>query len=101
MVKVKSKKFGYSYECVIYDVVTVALGLRPRQGLAKVWVENETWESHFMFWEYERMKPHTSKWTPTFGIGVPMKSQIFKEQFQRSKLIILKKFLYHWKYFEM
>jgi hypothetical protein len=75
--------------------VTLALGLRPRQGLAKVWAENETWESHFMFWEYEGMNPHTSKWTPTLGIRVPMNSQIFKEQFQGSKLIILKKKLYH------
>ncbi len=30
-------------------VVTLALGLRPRQGLAKVWAKNDAWESHFMF----------------------------------------------------
>jgi hypothetical protein len=29
-------------------VATFALGLRPRLGLAKVWVESEAWESHFM-----------------------------------------------------
>jgi hypothetical protein len=30
-------------------VATLALGSRPRQGLAKVRAKNETWESHFMF----------------------------------------------------
>jgi hypothetical protein len=35
------------------------------------------------------------------GVGVPMESQIFKEGFQRSKLIGLKKYLYHRKFLEM
>jgi hypothetical protein len=29
-------------------VVTLALGLRPRQGLARVQAKREAWESHFM-----------------------------------------------------
>jgi hypothetical protein len=35
-------------------VTTLTLGSQPRQGLAKGWAKNETWESHFMFprmWE--------------------------------------------------
>jgi hypothetical protein len=38
-------------------VTTLALGLRSRQGLAKVWVKNEVRESHFMLlgvWESVR-----------------------------------------------
>jgi hypothetical protein len=38
------------------------------------------------------MNPHTPKWAPTLGIGVPMHSKTFKRQLQGSKLIE-KKFL--------
>ncbi len=31
-----------------FIVTTLALGLRPRQGLEKVWVKNEARESHFV-----------------------------------------------------
>jgi hypothetical protein len=27
------------------------------------------------------MNPHTPKWVPTLGVGIPMDSQIFREQF--------------------
>jgi hypothetical protein len=47
--------------------------------------------------ECEGVNPHTPNWTPTLGIGVPMDSWIFKGRFQRSKLIRLKSYLYHWK----
>jgi hypothetical protein len=30
------------------DVATLALGSQPKQGLVKVWVDNEARESHFM-----------------------------------------------------
>jgi hypothetical protein len=42
------------------------------------------------------MSPHTPKWIPTLGVGVPMNFQFFKEQFEGTKLIGLKSFLYHW-----
>jgi hypothetical protein len=29
-------------------VATLALGSRPKQGLAKVWAKKEAWESHLM-----------------------------------------------------
>jgi len=89
-------------EVVIKNVATLTLGLRPRQGLAKVWAKNEAQESHFMLlwvWksvgECERMNLHTSKWASTLGVGVPMDSQIFKEQLQNSKPMRLKSSLYH------
>jgi hypothetical protein len=28
--------------------VTLFLGFRPRQGLAKAWAKSEAWESHFI-----------------------------------------------------
>jgi hypothetical protein len=43
------------------------------------------------------MNPHTPKWTPTLGVGVPMDSWIFKGWLQGSKHIILGNSLYHWK----
>jgi hypothetical protein len=30
-------------------VATLALGSRPRQGLARLWAKREAWESHLMF----------------------------------------------------
>jgi hypothetical protein len=37
-----------AFESKKLSVVTLALGLQPRQRLAKVRAKNETWESHFM-----------------------------------------------------
>jgi hypothetical protein len=51
--------------------------------------------------ECEGMNPHTPKWAPTLGVGVPMDSRIFKGKFQRSKFIGRKSFLYHWKSFKI
>jgi len=47
--------------------------------------------------ECEGMNVHTLKWAPILGVGVPMDSQISKEQFKRPKSIGLKNSLYHWK----
>ncbi len=99
---------GANINGVIYDVFsrwyisivvsTLALGSRPKQGLAKVWAKNEAWESHSMLlgvWEsVKEWTLHTPKWTPTLRVGVPMDSQIFREQFQGSKPIRLKRSLY-------
>jgi len=46
----------------------------------------------------EGMSSHIPKWIPTLRVGVPMDSQIFKKQFEGSKLIVLKIFLYHWNF---
>jgi hypothetical protein len=89
-------------EVVTKNVAILTLGSRPKQGLAKVWAKSEAQESHFMLlgvWksvgECERMNPHTPKWAPTLGVGVPMDSQIFREQLQGSKPMRLKHSLYH------
>ncbi len=47
----------------------------------KVQAESATWESHLHSREYEGMNPHTPKWTPTLGVGMPMEFQIFFEVF--------------------
>jgi len=38
----------------------------------------------------EGINPHTPRWAPTLGVGVPMDFRIFRKQFQGSKLIELK-----------
>jgi hypothetical protein len=58
-------------------VATLALGLRPRQGLAKVWAKSEVQESHFMLpggWEYGRVgkiEPAHSQINSHFGSWSP------------------------------
>jgi hypothetical protein len=54
--------------------------------------------THLRVCESEGMSPHTPKWIPTLGVGNPMDYWIFRQQFERSKLIKLKSYLYHWKY---
>ncbi len=51
--------------------------------------------------ECEEIEPHTPKGTPILGVGVPMDSQMFKEQLQGSKPNGLTSDLYHWKAIEM
>jgi hypothetical protein len=43
------------------------------------------------------MNPHTPKGTPTLGVGVPVDFRIFRKWLQGSKLIGLRRSLYHWK----
>jgi hypothetical protein len=45
--------------------------------------------------ECERMNPHTPETTPTWGVGAPKDSRIFRERLQGSKPIGLKNSLYH------
>jgi hypothetical protein len=45
----------------------------------------------------EGMNPHTPKRTPTLEVGIPMDSQIYKEQLRVSKPIGSRSSLYHWK----
>jgi len=46
--------------------------------------------------KHEEMSPHTPKWVPTLGVGIPMDFQIFLKWFKGSKLIELKISLYYW-----
>jgi len=82
-------------------VTTLSLGLQPRQGTWKgVGWECNLWItltlSGVQMWENE---PIHSQMNSHFG--VPMDFQIFKEQFEKSKLIWLNSYLYQWKILEM
>ncbi len=85
------------------NVATLALGLRPRQGVARLQAkrkearesrqrhckgagQEEARESHHILpgvlesvREYEGVNPHTPKVTPTLGNGVPVDSQNFRK----------------------
>jgi hypothetical protein len=81
-----------------YFVATLALGLRPKQGPTKVWTKVSPGVTFHVLGsarECEGMNPHTPKWAPTLGVGVPMDSRIFKGWLQGSKLIGLRSSLYH------
>ncbi len=40
---------GSLVDCLTSPFTTLVLGSQPKQGLAKVWANNEAQESHFMF----------------------------------------------------
>jgi hypothetical protein len=64
-------------------VATLALGLQPRQGLAKVRAKSELGSHISCSRECKRVwgnEPHTPKWAPTLGVGVLMNSQIFRRR---------------------
>jgi hypothetical protein len=74
-------------------IMTLALGSWPRQGAWKgagrecnprVTFTLLGVRENVMEWT------HTPKWTPTLGVGIPMDSWIFTEQFDASKFIGLK-----------
>jgi hypothetical protein len=50
-------------------VVTLALGLRPRQGLARVRAKREAWESHFVLL---RVQKSVREWTLTLPRKLPL-----------------------------
>jgi hypothetical protein len=56
-------------------VATLALGLRPKQGLAKMRAKSESPRVTFYalgnVGKCEGMNPHTPKWTPTLGSWNP------------------------------
>ncbi len=56
----------------VYFVATLALvaalGLRPRQGLAKLWAKGEAWDSHLMLLEVQK---NVREWTLTLPSELP------------------------------
>ncbi len=52
----------------IVHVVTLALGLQPRQGLARLWAKREARESHLMF---PRVQNNVKEWTFTLPSELP------------------------------
>jgi len=51
------------------SVATLALGLRPRQGLAKVWAKYEAQKSHFMLLGVQES---VREWTFTLPSELPL-----------------------------
>jgi hypothetical protein len=79
----------------------LSLGLTTKvkvcKGVGREWRPRVAFHAPENVGGCERMNPHTPKWALTLGVRVPMNSQIFKEWLQRSNLIELNIFLYHWK----
>jgi hypothetical protein len=76
-------------------ITTLALGLRPRQRLARLQAKRKPRSEG----KCEGMNLHTPKGASTLGVwtldGLPMDSRIFRKRFQGSKLNGLESFLYH------
>jgi hypothetical protein len=51
------------------NVATLALGLRPRQGLTKMKAKRDTWESHFMF---PGVQESAREWIGTLPSELPL-----------------------------
>jgi hypothetical protein len=87
-------------------VTTLTFGLQPRQGVARLWAKREARESCCMISRVqesvkcEGIDPHTPKGIPALRVGVPINSQMFREQLQGSKPNGSKNYLYHWKAIE-
>jgi len=77
-------------------VATLALGSRPRQGVARLRAKRGSMP-HVpgSARECEGIDLHTPKGTPILGVGVPVDSRMFREQLQRSKPNGLNNFSYH------
>jgi len=82
-------------------VATLALGSRPRQGVARLPAKRGAPEVmlHALgsVRECEGIDLHTPKGTPTLGVKVLMDSWIFRGRLQGSKLDGLRSSLYCWK----
>ncbi len=85
-------------------VATLALGSRLRQkglqGCGPRLSSGVTFSCPGSAKECEGKNPHTPKWTPMLGVGVPMDSRMFREWLQGSKHNSSKSSLYHWKAIE-
>jgi len=65
------------------------------KGASKKWSPGVTFHAHGSLEKCEGTNPHTPKWAPIFGVGVPMDFQIFREWLLGSKLIGLRNLFYH------
>ncbi len=60
---------------------------KSAKNLGSIWTQMGFTFTLSRMQECERMNPHTPKWTPTLGVGVPTDFWIFKDRFEGSKLI--------------
>jgi hypothetical protein len=70
---------------------------RACKGAGQEWSPKDTFHVLRNVGKCEGMKLHIPKWAPILGVGILMDFWIFTEQFQGSKPIELKIYLYHWK----
>jgi len=67
---------------IVDFVTTLALGSWPKQRACKGEPSLSLGVAFSCPREYKRMwrkNPHTPKWIPTLGVGVPVDSQMFRE----------------------
>jgi hypothetical protein len=88
---------GYVSQVVAINllVATLALGSRPRQRVARLRAKRVMLHALESARECEGIDLHIPKGTPTLGVGVPVDSLVFREQFKGSKPIALRSSLYH------
>jgi hypothetical protein len=68
----------------------LATKARVCKGAGQEWSPRITFHVLRSARECERMNPHTPKWVPTLGVGVPMDSWNFEGQLQGPKFIVSK-----------
>jgi hypothetical protein len=76
---------------ITINVATLALGLRPKQGLVRLRVKKKLKSEG----KCEGMNFHTPKRAFILGVWNPVDFQIFKKRLQRSKFNELKSSLYY------
>jgi hypothetical protein len=88
--------------CILSGNLNLGLATKARtcKDAGQKWSLGVTFHALGNVGECEGMNPHTRKWTPIFGIEVPMDFRILKGWLQGSKLIALMNLLYHWKVVE-
>jgi len=69
----------------------VTTKVRACKGAGQEWNPRVTFHVIGSVGKCEGMNPHTPKWAPTLGIGVPMDFRIFKRKLQGLKFIRLKR----------
>jgi hypothetical protein len=74
----------------LWDVGTLTLGLRPKQGLAGGRAKRKpgvTFHAPGNVRKCEGINSHTPKRAPTLGVGVPMDFQILESDFRGQNLM--------------
>ncbi len=88
---------NFRHQLLFYYELSLGLMTKARacKGAGREGSPKVTFHTIGSVGECEGLNPYTPKWAPTLGVGVPMDSQIFREEFQGSKFIELKSSLYY------